>query len=1017
MKYLRFILFLFMPFIVFAKINSVEVVSIERLEKSDNVIVIEDEEVSNSTVHFALKFFEVDDYVTYKVVIKNVSGDKIKIKKNEDVLKSKYLSYEASLEDDELEIDEQTELLLRVEYYNNVEREDISSGRYVEEQDIDLNIVNGELMISNTGVIDFDEDAPLNPLTRDFIVGVVLISGASLIMYVIFKKKKVAKYTLLLILLLPIYTSAVDSIKVNSIIEVKLVKPNPCTYEGELVDGATYEKDEYDYIYISAEEGWRLSLRDRNSTDPVTSKICTTVNGKPIVSMSGTFANSKTTAIDLSSFDTSNVIAMDGMFYYATNLEEVDLITFDVRNVENMASMFYNDNISEYDFSGFETNSLTNVSSMLGNNGNIVELDVSNWDTSKIESMGNFIGNTTSLKKLNISNWDFTSFDVSGKFEALLGGYYTQAKEVIADNVNFGTNMKNAFMHLKNVEELSLENANTSRVTTMANAFEGLSKIKELDLSGWDTSNVTDMNRMFRYMYSLETLNLSNWDFSSFDVSYGLMLAIIYYAPVKHLVLDNAKFGESMSGCFRNLNSLEDISLKDVDTSATTKMSEMFEDYKLTELDLSSFDTENVTQVNGAFEGATNLKSLNLSNWNFTSFPENNGSPLRQAFFNLPDETLESINLSNAVFGSSMNHFFYDFIYLKEIDLTNSDTSRVTDMSYAFGKLHSITELDLSSWDTSNVTNMSYMFYEVKSITDLDVTSFNTSNVTDMSGMFNYVESVENIDVSKFDVSKVTNMNHMFSSMTSLKEIDVSTFETSSLTKMEDFISYCPKLTELDLSSFDTSHFTGMPWYIMFGDVNIETLNLSNWDMTSFSNNTNVMGRMLGGSSYAFNSSEYSYTYHIKKIIAQNVIFPTTVTAMFAGMPMVEEIDLTGADTSRTTNMREMFSGDRGIKILDVSMFDTSKVTEMGYMFSNMNALESLNVSGFDTSNVTTMESMFASTNALTVLDLSSFDISKVTAKYNIFYDTGATTGYAKDQASADFFNTYAPSTLRFTVK
>lgn len=47
-----------------------------------------------------------------------------------------------------------------------------------------------------------------------------------------------------------------------------------------------------------------------------------------------------------------------------------------------------------------------------------------------------------------------------------------------------------------------------------------------------------------------------------------------------------------------------------------------------------------------------------------------------------------------------------------------------------------LTNLDISNFDTSKVTNMSGMFNGCGSLTNLDLSNFNTSNVTDMSNMF-----------------------------------------------------------------------------------------------------------------------------------------------------------------------------------------------------------------------------------------------------------------------------------------
>ena len=55
-----------------------------------------------------------------------------------------------------------------------------------------------------------------------------------------------------------------------------------------------------------------------------------------------------------------------------------------------------------------------------------------------------------------------------------------------------------------------------------------------------------------------------------------------------------------------------------------------------------------------------------------------------------------------------------------------------------------------------------------------DVSNFDTSNVTDMSSMFDGCESLQKLDVSNFDTSNVTGMSAMFFSCTALKNVYVS---------------------------------------------------------------------------------------------------------------------------------------------------------------------------------------------------------------------------------------------------
>ena len=53
-------------------------------------------------------------------------------------------------------------------------------------------------------------------------------------------------------------------------------------------------------------------------------------------------------------------------------------------------------------------------------------------------------------------------------------------------------------------------------------------------------------------------------------------------------------------------------------------------------------------------------------------------------------------------------------------------------MNNLFENCYSLTSLDLSNFDTSNVSNMSYMFSGCKNLENLDINHFKTSNVEDM---------------------------------------------------------------------------------------------------------------------------------------------------------------------------------------------------------------------------------------------------------------------------------------------
>ena len=164
-----------------------------------------------------------------------------------------------------------------------------------------------------------------------------------------------------------------------------------------------------------------------------------------------------------------------------------------------------------------------------------------------------------------------------------------------------------------------------------------------------------------------------------------------------------------------------------------------------------------------------------------------------------------------------------------DIDLSNFDTSKVTNMKEMFYIMSNLTTLNLSNFDTSQVTNMRAIFYEMRNLTTLNLSNFNTSKVTDMEYMFWSMLNLTTLNLFNFDTSQVTNMAGMFSGLINLTSLNLSNFNTSKVTDMHDMFSGMRSLTSLNLSNFDTSNVTDM--YDMFsGMSNLTSLDLSNFN-------------------------------------------------------------------------------------------------------------------------------------------------------------------------------------------
>ena len=159
---------------------------------------------------------------------------------------------------------------------------------------------------------------------------------------------------------------------------------------------------------------------------------------------------------------------------------------------------------------------------------------------------------------------------------------------------------------------------------------------------------------------------------------------------------------------------------------------------------------------------------------------------------------LSEFDTKNVTDFSSM---FYNSTY-KSVILTNLNTSNAETLSYMFGNstFTDITTLDLSSFNTSKVTRMDAMFSSCLYLTSLILSNFNTSEVANMSYMFNTCRNITSLNLSNFVTTKVSNFSHMFYDCRNLVSLNISNFNFChiSSTGLDQFITSC---SSLDLDS------------------------------------------------------------------------------------------------------------------------------------------------------------------------------------------------------------------------
>ena len=130
---------------------------------------------------------------------------------------------------------------------------------------------------------------------------------------------------------------------------------------------------------------------------------------------------------------------------------------------------------------------------------------------------------------------------------------------------------------------------------------------------------------------------------------------------------------------------------------------------------------------------------------------------------------------------TDLSEMFYLCIKLKKINFKNFNTKNVTTMKGMFIFCESLEELDISNFNTEKVIDMSQMFMGCKNLKRLDLSSVNTKNVITMEKMFSDCISLETINLISFDTQNVTNMFCMFAQCEKLEILDLSNFSFDKL--------------------------------------------------------------------------------------------------------------------------------------------------------------------------------------------------------------------------------------------
>lgn len=281
--------------------------------------------------------------------------------------------------------------------------------------------------------------------------------------------------------------------------------------------------------------------------------------GSAFYELGGRTETTEKFSIDLSGWNTANVLGMSSMFDTCRNLASIgDTSGWDLSKVTNAYAMFKNCNaLTTLDVSNWGMGSCTNFAEMFRSCNNLTALDVSNWDTSKATTFTSLFYDCPKVAELDVSNW----------------------------NTGNVTNFSSMFYNCRLVPELDVSGWNTAKATHLGSMFYNCYNITSIDVSGWDTSNVIRVDSMFKGARSLTSIDLSNFNTSKISNYVNL---------------------------FEGCTALTSITMPAIRYTGTSGVSMvmMFAKVAATELDVSGWDTSSVTNMNYMFGNCPNLTTI-----------------------------------------------------------------------------------------------------------------------------------------------------------------------------------------------------------------------------------------------------------------------------------------------------------------------------------------------------------------------------------------------------------------------
>lgn len=275
------------------------------------------------------------------------------------------------------------------------------------------------------------------------------------------------------------------------------------------------------------------------------------------------FVDINVSEIDLTEFDTTNIVDMDYMFLEAdlgdcfslgsptnaqANTPDRNILTLNTEGVTSMSGMFKDCKVKHLDLNSLRTHNVTDFSDMFCSCNDLIDLNVDGFDTSKAKDFHGMFQGCIKLTQLNVKHFK-------------------------VDNV---LHMSCLFSKCLSLKVIDLESWDFSQVSDANEMFAYCEKLEKI-IANFNFKMIKEMAFMFCYCTKLSKVDLSHSDLSHvFDFGYTFFkcegLKDIRFSQG---VWQKAKLTLSM---FDNCKALERLNLPDVILNDVIRSYAMFDD-------------------------------------------------------------------------------------------------------------------------------------------------------------------------------------------------------------------------------------------------------------------------------------------------------------------------------------------------------------------------------------------------------------------------------------------------------